>query len=89
MKEVIERLKEKSSECAFPFVSAETFSMGMSLRDYFAAAVAQGICSRSLVDLANESNSVDKDVKTYVAEAAYAIANTMLEARMKDLKNET
>jgi hypothetical protein len=57
----------------------------MSLRDYFAAAIAQGVCSRPLIDLATESNSVDKDVKTYVAESSYSLADALLKARVKDL----
>lgn len=56
----------------------------MSLRDYFAAKALQGICSRPLMDLANEASSIEKDVKTYVTDAAYSIADVMLKARKKN-----
>ena len=78
MKEVIERLKEKSNECAFPFVSAETFSMGMSMRDYFAAMAMQ-----ANIGLLNGGAETLTDVQIRVAESAYQIADAMLKVRGK------
>lgn len=54
----------------------------MSLRDYFAAAVAQGICSRPPSELFEEASAGSKSVKTYVADSSYSIADALLKARM-------
>ena len=48
--------------------------MGMSLRDYFAAAALQGA-------IANERKGADP---TYIARGAYIVADAMLAEREKD-----
>lgn len=55
----------------------------MSMRDYFAASVLQGICGRPLIELATEANSINKDIKTYVSDVSYSIADAMLKSRMR------
>ena len=86
MKEVIERLKEKSSECAFPFVSAETFSMGMSLRDYFAAAALQGLLANPKLDREIMRNGGARG--GWIEASAYGFANAMMVERQDYLKKE-
>ena len=71
MKEVIERVKHQVGNTAFPFVSSELFSIGMTLRDYFAASALQGIvaCPETL------GNSDE------FARWSYELADAMLRAR--------
>jgi hypothetical protein len=56
---------------------------GMSLRDYFAAKAANGLCSNP-VWLQESFNTVGSDeAVNFVAAAAYELADAMLEARSK------
>ena len=60
---------------AFPLVvdmnNEVTWDKGMTLRDYFAAKAMQGLCA------GNSTNAQQ------IAEAAYIVADAMLEARKK------
>jgi hypothetical protein len=71
VKQFIEKAKEQAKDSAFPFVSAETFSTGMTLRDYFAAQAMQ-------VFIANDETDMDQDVRD-----AYMLADKMLAERSK------
>lgn len=57
---------------AFPGESKNHYLLGMTLRDYFAAAALQGL-------IANHGNSDRK----YRAETAYQFADAMLAERLK------
>jgi hypothetical protein len=58
---------------AFP-VPYECRSNGMTLRDYFAAAVLNGLFAR-------ESTKTDHEEKAVIASFAYDMADRMMEAR--------
>ena len=61
---------------AFPtprYERGDMYSLGMTLRDYFAAKALQGIC-------ANQDNRAYKNPETF-AVAAYTLADAMLVAR--------
>jgi len=61
---------------AFPtprYERGDMYSLGMTLRDYFAAKALQGIC-------ANQDNRAYKNPETF-AVAAYTLADAMLAAR--------
>jgi hypothetical protein len=58
---------------AFP-VPYENYHEGMTLRDYFAAAVLNGLFSR-------ESTKTDREEKAVIASFAYDMADRMMEAR--------
>lgn len=63
---------------AFPVVIPQAnigWNSGMTLRDYFAAKAMQGALS------GNHPITLANDCETWVAEAAYAIADAMLAAR--------
>jgi hypothetical protein len=62
---------------AFPLVT-NYLKKGMSLRDYFAAAVATGF-------IANPQNSGHIDI---VAQLAYEMADAMLRVREKDVTDD-
>ena len=69
---------------AFPSNSHEYGPvLGLSLRDYFAAKAANGLCSNP-VWLQESFNTVGSDeCVNFVARAAYELADAMLEARAK------
>jgi hypothetical protein len=54
-----------------------TPDVGLSLRDYFAAAVVMGICARTCVDLYEDYDQAE------IADRAFEIADVMLERRKK------
>ena len=63
-------------EFAFPHTIEhlhQPVTAGMTLRDYFAAKVVQGIC-------ASKQNKLFQDTET-LAKGAYVIADAMLKAR--------
>jgi hypothetical protein len=63
---------------AFPLaVEGEIMSMGMSMRDYFAAQAMQGAIAHGLFN-ADKGN---KDYAEYVSMLAYIYADAMLKAR--------
>lgn len=74
MKETIEKAKQQVENTAFPFVSAETFSAGMTLRDYFAAKAMQAW-------LTDPKMSWDDEHLVRSAEKAYAAADALLKVR--------
>ena len=75
-----------NNQPAFPFVwhnrltESDQISLGMTLRDYFAAKAMQGLIScpdwRE-----NAGEDVDMDASDYTANAAYMMADAMLKAR--------
>lgn len=69
--------KRPMAEQAFPFLKPHedvgTYIPGMTLRDYFAAAALTGV-------LANQYNKYSLGESKF-AEAAYSMADAMLEAR--------
>jgi hypothetical protein len=69
---------------AFPVQSIyvedqDTNSRGMTLRDYFAAKVLQGVMSS--VEMGIIFSKGEKPPSDEIAESAYAMADAMLEAR--------
>lgn len=52
---------------------------GMTLRDYFAAKAAQGLLSGAMAD----GTKYHPDAAAFIAQAAYQMADTMLEERAK------
>ena len=75
-------MSEKNQECAFP-VPENSWQFGMSLRDYFAAKVANGLCANHLW-LQETFNTVGSDEAiNVVAKASYELADAMLAERAK------
>lgn len=80
MSDFIDSLNEKGP-FAFPFVAhGEAVCAGMTLRDYFAAAVLPQVYAGSIGEFAKSRMHGDEYTKT-VAKGAYAIADAMLAAR--------
>lgn len=75
--------KDVTGGPAFPTENKTLYYHGMSLRDYFAAHVLQGICSRPVSELAEYCDGSGEDIKTYVSRAAYAIADSMIKERTR------
>jgi hypothetical protein len=90
--------EKKDGGPAFPYIrtqneegyltEVENFP-GMTLRDYLAAKVIQGLCANSQIEAAlqkieNNGNFIDpkKEIKAFV-EVAYEMADAMLEEREK------
>jgi hypothetical protein len=68
---------------AFPVKSpiAGDFA-GMSMRDYFAAKAMNGLMSLPLQELTSYASLMQKkDVKDFVVDVAYEVADAMLKAR--------
>ena len=71
--------KIANDEPAFPFTIEEGLVCeGMSLRDYFAARAMQGMFASDTSDWNEEGNWESR------AQAAYAMADAMLEAREQE-----
>lgn len=65
---------------AFPSVSISNgYSEGMTLRDYFAGKVLQGVMSS--VEMGIVFSKGDKPPSDEIAESAYAMADAMMKAR--------
>jgi hypothetical protein len=57
---------------------------GMTLRDYFAAKAMNGLMSLPLQELTSYTSLTQKkEVKDFVVDVAYEVADAMLKARMK------
>jgi hypothetical protein len=65
---------------AFP-VPYENYHEGMTLRDYFAAAVLNGLFSR-------ESTKTDREEKVLIADFAYDMADRMIKVREEALETK-
>lgn len=76
MKQIIERVKTQAELSAFPFVSAEVFSSGMTLRDYFAAKALQGLLANPKLQ-----EQILKVGQSWIEESAWAVADEMLKVR--------
>lgn len=62
---------------AFPVVREQIISVGMTLRDYFAAKAMQGMLAAPLED----GESLRSDWQYAVAQSSYEMADAMLNAR--------
>ena len=63
-----------NNQHAFPFVSHEVTSYGMTLRDYFAAKAMQALITNT-----DENSAFEADL--WVGRLAYEIADAMMEKR--------
>ena len=68
---------------AFPFVASDDTGMiinpGMTLRDYFAAKVLQGVMSS--LEMGIVFSKGDKPPSDEIVESCYAMADAMMKAR--------
>jgi hypothetical protein len=63
---------------------------GMSLRDYFAAAIAQGIYSGQVMSIIDdESKKFGLSAEAFIAQASYQQADAMIKARATGDKSGT
>ena len=66
----------KISPPAFPTYLAENMALGMTLRDYFAAAALE-------TQMMYAADEVDADICYVVARMSYKIADAMMKARQE------
>ena len=62
---------------AFPHSRPDSYSNGMTLRDYFAAKAMPGLMGRNW----SHHTGTDEELITVWARSAYAVADAMLKAR--------
>ena len=76
------QIYEKQGGAAFPIETKFSTDFGMSLRDYFAAALMPSIMLRrfQIIDENEEERGIGIETKE-LAEAAYIAADAMLKAR--------
>jgi len=76
-------MKKETGGSAFPYVIGNNGSLGMTLRDYFAAKAMQAIITNEdLWSRADTESTLQRKTKSKIAaDYAYSIADDMLEAR--------
>lgn len=79
-REQLKQVMENGSGQAFPVEFGATLLVGLTKRDYFAAAALQGILANAQLEAAPLDSNPSKTLKGY-SQMAYLFADAMLEAR--------